>query len=146
MLTKPELILRGLLSERMKRHWLLTWHEDKEITPGVPDASYVMLAPGHETGWLELKADNPTSGRKPSFHVEPSQHQWIQFHLGRVPIHFLVAVHDQWFFIDGRYHAKLSDKPSVADLEQIAIASFPGIKMAENSYLFSVATQRTRDV
>lgn len=130
----------------MKRHWLLTWHEDKEITPGVPDASYVMLQPGHETGWLELKAGLPNSKGTVTFQVEPSQHQWIQFHLGRIPIHFLVAVDEQWFFIDGRHHSRLSQKATVADLEQIAIASFPGNKMAENSYLFSVATKRTRDV
>lgn len=112
----------------------------------MPDASYVMLQPGHETGWLELKADNPPPGRDPKFHVEPSQHQWISFHLGRIPIHFLVAVHDNWYIIEGKHHAKLSEKITVAALEGMAMASFPGIKMAENSYLFSIVTKRNRNV
>jgi len=164
MLTKPESMLRNHLKQRMRGLWLMTWHEDKEISPGVPDLSYVMLQPskngklaglgatptgmatGHETGWLELKAVFAPPPKTTEVHLklESSQHQWIGFHLGKIPIHFLVAIGETWYFIDAIHHQTLARKISISTLESLAIASFPGDRVAENSFLFSNATLRTR--
>lgn len=102
-----------------------------------------MTQPGHETGWLELKADI-TSGKEVKFRVEASQHQWIQLHLGRVPIHFLLGINNTLFFLDAKHHARLAHKIAITELTDIAIATFPGDRMAENSFLFSNATLRNR--
>ena len=127
----------------MHGRWLLTWHEDKEITPGVPDLSYVMLGPGHETGWVELKAEPP--GKSAKFKIESSQHQWMTPHVHRIPIHFLLAVGDEWFFVCACHHVRLTERITVEELTNIAVAKFPGDRVAENSFLFSNATKRITD-
>lgn len=123
----------------------MTWHEDREITPGVPDLSYVMLGPGHETGWMELKATEDV-GKPAKFKIEQSQHQWIQFHLGRVPIHFLIGWGPDCLFVHAKHHVRLSEPITLSQLSEISIARFPRNKMAENSFLFSVATTRMTNV
>lgn len=141
-LTKRELEQRHSLSRQMRGIWLLTWHEDKEITPGVPDLSYVMLSPGHETGWLELKVSKSTE--KVAIQIEPSQHQWIGFHKKRIPIHFLVEVGDLWYLVPGPFHKELTELKEIHELEELS-AVFPKDKMAENSFLFSNVTRRMRN-
>jgi hypothetical protein len=154
MPTKLELKLRRDLKSRMGGHWLLTWHEDKEISPGVPDASYVMLSsstipatkPGFETGWLELKAcEEPKGDASLNFQIEPSQHQWIGAHSGRVPIHFLVAVGEMWFFIHARHHQALAGKPKLSKLIEIADSMFPGRMVLQYKEIFAKATYRGRN-
>jgi hypothetical protein len=74
--------------------WLRTWHEDREISPGVPDLSYLM--PGNcETGWLELKTGN--------YVVKPAQIDWIKKHSNRCPVHILLEWKDFWHIIPGAY-------------------------------------------
>jgi len=99
--------------------WIRTWHEDKEISPGVPDLSYVMLGGTFETGWIELKAENESKWVK--FRIEPSQHQWIRNHHNLIPVHFLVAVGDDWYLIPGNCHEELAKKMSKLDLAEMAV-------------------------
>jgi hypothetical protein len=143
MRTNLETLLRRDLSTRMRSKWTLTWHEDREVSPGVLDVSYVMKEPGHETGWLELKAPIP-SNPGVLIKVEPSQHEWIDVHYGRVPLHFLVAVGSRWFFVDAKWHRRFATRITHDALDLISIASFEGKDIAENSYLFSNATRRNR--
>lgn len=84
----------------------MTWHEDREISPGVPDCSYVMKGGNHETGWLELKAvaDTETVRLK----VEPSQVRWIEAHCGICPVHVLIAVGHYWHLVDGKHIQELA--------------------------------------
>jgi hypothetical protein len=117
----PEGQLRDRVADALMGYWLLTWHEDKEINPGVPDISFVMLAPECETGWLELKAVHEAPTFK--FKVEPSQHQWIRAHCQRIPVCFLVAVGDNWYIVPGHYHARLIDRMGLQTLEKMAICS-----------------------
>jgi hypothetical protein len=123
----------------------MTWHEDREISPGVPDLSYVLLGDDCETGWLELKA-TLSPGKSVTFKIEPSQHRWIRMHLGRIPIHFLVAWGDQWYFIDAKHHERLALSITKAELAAIAIRSFREKSVAMNRDLFWLATYRGRNV
>jgi hypothetical protein len=83
--------------------WTFTWHEDREISPGVPDASYVMSGTGYETGWLELKATHMKEGPY-RFKVEPSQHRWIDAHCDKVPVDFLIASAEKVWLVPGFSH------------------------------------------
>ena len=66
----PESKLRRSVDSRMAGSWLFTWHEDREISPGVPDLHYVMKPTGeigdigteYRVGWLELKAIDTNGG------------------------------------------------------------------------------------
>jgi hypothetical protein len=123
----------------------MTWHEDREISPGVPDLSYVLLGNDCETGWLELKA-SLSSSKSTTFKIEPSQHQWIGAHVGKIPIHFLVAWGDQWYFIDAKHHERLALSITKTELAAIAIRSFHEKSVAMNRDLFWFATNRGRNV
>lgn len=112
---KTELALRHKLKAQMKGQWLLTWHEDRHINPGVPDASFVMKGAGlngkgHETGWMELKAihglDSVGMAR---FKVEPSQIEWVRNHGELIPCFFLVAAGDVWWLMDWTWHSSLAN-------------------------------------
>ena len=102
-----ELDFRRELSKAMRHLWVLTWHEDREINPGVPDISYVIPDCHHETGWLELKAIKPPLHDNYRFKIEPSQHRWIERHHMYVPVHFLLAAGDYVWFIAGKHHTQL---------------------------------------
>lgn len=140
----------------MRQILLITWHEDREINPGVPDVSYVPINDlgYHQTGWLELKAidwpeDPLILGRsipRAKFKIEPSQHQWIGRHLNRIPIHFLVAYGPRCFFVDAIHHRRLAEPTQVTELAQISVGTFLTRSLAENSSLFSNATLRTNNV
>lgn len=123
-----EFVLRDDLKKAMSGLWLMTWHEDREINPGVPDISYVMLGGNYETGWLELKAVTEmeiSRAGKVRFHVEPSQHQWISRHDQKIPIHFLCAVGERCFLLHGSAH-ELIDRPlRVDELHSAAIIMIP---------------------
>ena len=101
-----ELDLRHRLRDGMRGRWLLTWHEDGRVNPGVPDVSYVITDKvyniRHETGWLELKV-----AKEGTVQVEPAQHQWMRLHAGLVPAHFLIEHNDRWFLVDGVMSAHL---------------------------------------
>lgn len=122
---KAELALRRDLKTWMAGSWLLTWHEDKEINPGVPDLSYVMLDGSYETGWIELKAEYIKSlGDRFEVGIEPSQHQWIERHYPRIPVSILIGVNDLRYLIPGRHHAMFKEKVDTNLLDRLAIVQF----------------------
>lgn len=122
-----ELQLRADVYRELHEFWVMTWHEDREISPGVPDVSYVMrfhVNPGYETGWLELKAElEPKEGGTVKFKVRPSQHDWTERYLGLVPIHYLCALGTTWYLIDGVHHKKLAEPQSHESLRGLAVAT-----------------------
>lgn len=105
----------------MAGQWNMTWHEDREISPGVPDLSYVMRGGDYEMGWLELKAGK-------DFEVESSQHRWIQRHLGLIPIHFLVALGDYWVLVDGTRHLSLEPGMKLGPLMDLSDNVFQPVR------------------
>lgn len=96
---------------------LSTWHEDREINPGVPDVSFVVPDKKHETGWIELKACDADQG-KIKLQVEPSQHNWIRAHHEHVPIWFLVLVEPHVYLIGGHMHEFVDEIKTVEELER----------------------------
>jgi hypothetical protein len=89
-----------------------------------------MVGGGYETGWLELKAiefdPNRVNGEATivKADVEPSQIFWIESHYRHCPVHFLFAVGDCWFLIDGRWAQEIKKGVSIAELKRIAIKAF----------------------
>jgi len=140
--------LRHRLKNSMAGEWLLTWHENGGIQPGVPDLSYVLLSPGHETGWLELKATDDILGNKPKklFKLESHQHQWIDAHWYLIPVHILCAVEDIWYLIPGVHHESI-DEPLTA--ESLRSLSVIGFHYADCSQILTIAlksaTRRDRE-
>lgn len=124
--TAPEMRLRHGLQRAMEGRWLLTWHEDGAIGPGVPDASYVMNKimtdpqANYETGWLELKA-RFWPGKSFTIKVEQSQHQWIREHHERIPVHFLIQVVDTCYLVPGHFHQLFTESITLAGLEDMAL-------------------------
>jgi hypothetical protein len=97
----PETVLRRVVKNGMSGAWEMTWHEDRQVSPGTPDISYVMFD-NCETGWLELKALDGLERQPWTFKLEPSQPSWIERHAGRIPINLLVAVGTHCWLLDGR--------------------------------------------
>lgn len=123
----PEGQFRDYLDKVMKGAWIMTWHEDREINPGVPDVSYVMTCGEHETGWLELKAIHyDAKKQKHKFNLEASQHSWIQAHCERVPVHLLLCLGDYLvFLVDGSHHRRLGEALTIEELKSISTATIP---------------------
>lgn len=120
-----EMLFRAKLSKAMRNKWRLTWHEDREIGPGVPDLSYVMVAPGqHQTGWLELKAIKDPGENPFKFKIEPSQHEWFNDHAGLIPAHFLVEVGSRSYLVGGAMHEMLDEPMCITQLEKWSMVSF----------------------
>lgn len=137
----PEMELRHNLAKAMRGKWRLTWHEDREIGPGVPDLSYVILNPGrHQTGWIELKAIRDPGGSPFKLKIEPSQHNWMNDHMELVPVHFLVGVGANIYLIDGRYHPVLDDSLVEAHLQKWAINTFTKNTLDELGQTLSALT------
>lgn len=126
MTTKPELIFRGEVDRAMNGLWTMTWHEDREINPGVPDLSYVMNGSYYETGWIELKAIRyDPKAIQHKFTLEPSQHTWISKHCTKIPVHLLLALGDNvTFLVSGCHHKRLAGPIDLNTLEQISTAKF----------------------
>jgi hypothetical protein len=120
----PETVLRGDLAKQMKGHWEMTWHEDREVNPGVPDLSFVMFGGTYETGWLELKAIEYDPNKVAhKFTLEPSQHRWIQAHHDKIPVYLYMRLGDKCdFLISGKWHAQFLNKVTVPRLEGMATA------------------------
>lgn len=125
-LSKPETLWRHDLTRRMQGLWSMTWHEDRQVSPGVPDMHYSMgPMTTHRIGWLELKAKETPLSRSNHITVEPSQHQYIPKWLDRMPIHFLIRVRNTVFLIDGIHHDVVRSVSSDHDLMLISRAVFP---------------------
>lgn len=104
-----ESVFRREVAQVMEEHCLCTWHEDRIISPGVPDLHYVCKGlPGeYRVGWLELKAISKFIGAK-RVHVEPSQHQYARKWGPHMPIHFLVKVGKKVYLIPSNMSREIS--------------------------------------
>ena len=121
---KPaELRFRHWLGPKMADQWMMTWHEDRHISPGVPDLHYVMGI-GHRVGWLELKALDAGMINGYKIRVEPSQHQYIRRWLPFMSIHFLVRIKRHIYLIDGVEHVNLSAAVDENSLAAMSVCQF----------------------
>ena len=89
--THAEMVFRKEVDNVISEECLFTWHEDRIISPGVPDLHYVCKNGDFRVGWLELKAIHKFGDGK-RIHVEPSQHQYMRKWGAAMPIHFLIKV------------------------------------------------------
>lgn len=129
----PETKLRSYIIDPMKEHWMMTWHEDREITPGVPDLHYVMKGdPGEvfRVGWLELKAIDTRITKTQRIGVEPSQHQYLRRWVAHMPIHFMVRIQEQIYIVPGMWHRELSQACCEADMKLLSTINFPQQQLA----------------
>lgn len=121
-----ELAFRRDLKQIMDGKWLLTWHEDKGISPGVPDLHYIFPPDDdgeYELGWLELKASRLSPFK---IKVEPSQHQYIRRWLPHIHIHFLIRVQNYVYLVDAKEHDYLPGCRRASDM--MALSSY-GIRI-----------------
>ena len=122
----PELNFRHYIEPRMREEWMMTWHEDREISPGVPDLHYVMKGDvTFRVGWLELKAIDKPIGKTSYIGVEASQHQYIRKWKDHMPIHFLVRIETQVYLIPGAYSTHLALARCLADIKLLSLVEFP---------------------
>lgn len=124
----PETKLRDYIKPRMDEDWMMTWHEDREISPGVPDLHYVMKGSPEEkyrVGWLELKATDSRLTRSQRIGVEPSQHQYLRRWLPYMPIHFLVCVQTHIYVVPGEYSKELATASSDMEMKLLSVLDFP---------------------
>lgn len=129
---KPaELKFRHWLGPLMAPYWNMTWHEDKEISPGVPDLHYVMkdqigvgmhrnVVYPYRVGWLELKALEVSLNPTKRIEVQPSQHDYVRRFGSVMPIHFLVRIENNIILVDSKYHQELALAENLEDIEEIA--------------------------
>lgn len=130
----------------MRGIWTMTWHEDREINPGVPDVSYVMNGGNYETGWLELKAvkTGPNVAGEYKFKVEPSQHEWMKNHHNKIPVHFLLKTPNRIWLLPGEFHHALANPISTRALSSLSVAGmFPqNMRMVLYEYLRKYTDRR----
>lgn len=130
----PETKLRQYIEPRMRDQWMMTWHEDREITPGVPDLHYVMKgAPGekYRVGWLELKAIDTKMSKSNRIGVEPSQHQYIRRWDEHMPIHFLIRIQDRIYVVPGKYSPGISAAATLNDIIGLSDINFDQSQISE---------------
>lgn len=127
MTTASELKFRHIVRDAMEGRWMMTWHEDRHISPGVPDLHYVVLDDGldHRVGWLELKSISTELTAQHRIKVEPSQHQYIRRWRPVMPIHFLVRVKQNIYLLDGNHHGALSELSDENTLLSLSLADMP---------------------
>ncbi len=140
----PETVLRRTVKNNMSGTWEMTWHEDRLVSPGTPDISFVMLADDCETGWLELKAIAATD-KKWQFKLEPSQPTWIDRHFERIPVYLLVAVGRYCWLLEARKYRLLQRHVTEDILTKACLAHFDFSDMRRVlSYNLVEQTIRTR--
>ena len=115
---------------------MMTWHEDRQISPGVPDLHYVTLGQQGDSGrfrvgWLEVKALEKDISPKNKIGVEPSQHQYLRRWHPYMPIHFIVRVVDRVFVVPGKYHKEINGATCYADLAALSDHQFHQSLIAE---------------
>lgn len=120
-ITKPESRFRDFLSQLMKSYWRMSWHEDGDVSPGIPDLHYVMRGVPHRVGWLELKAVDGTYSPSNCFDIKATQHQYIRKWNEVMPIHFLVRVEDTIYLIHSEYHHQLAFAKNEHDIRVISM-------------------------
>ena len=110
-----ELKFRHYLGPAMIEQWMMTWHEDRHISPGVPDLHYV-IDTECRVGWLELKAIDTELTKSQRIKVEPSQHQYMRRWIPYMPIHFLIRVKRTVYLVDAKHHAALPEVHNAHDM------------------------------
>jgi hypothetical protein len=115
---KPEMDLRQRLADGMKGLWLLTWHEDGLVNPGVPDVSFVFRG-NFETGWLELKAER-YSGETVKFEIRADQISWIRNHRNYIPIRILAQWGEDYYLFDASCVEALNNRLTRAEIDRMA--------------------------
>lgn len=118
----PELRFRHQIV-RTPIEWNMTYHEDRTVSPGVPDLHYV-IDDTCRVGWLELKASFKALGKANRIKVEPSQHQYIRKWGKLMPIHFLIKIKDWIYLVPGAYHAELPNAVSEVDMKLLSVLDF----------------------
>lgn len=113
-----ELKFRHFLGPAMVGNWMMTWHEDRHISPGVPDLHYV-VDEDCRVGWLELKATDSELTKSNRIKVEPSQHQYMRRWLPYMPIHFLIRVKRTVYLVSGDHHATVPEIHNAHDMRLI---------------------------
>lgn len=143
---KPEQELRDFLNQAMRGYWHLTWHEDGQVNPGVPDVSFVFRG-NCETGWLELKAERYTGAEWVRFGIRADQITWIRTHRDYVPVFVLCQWGDFYYLFDGKHVEKLNTKLTRAELEEMMMdsGSRDGLRAMLIEHL-QQATDRFRNV
>ena len=135
-----EQIFRTFLGKTMNGLWMSTWHEDREISPGVPDLHYVMFDESgdqqYRVGWLELKAVNKKISKTANIKVEPSQHQYTRRWCPHMPIHFCVKVINTVYLIPGKYHRELAMATSEVEIAVLAETHFQSEDLATELPIF----------
>lgn len=130
----PETKLRSFIIHPMKEHWMMTWHEDREISPGVPDLHYVMKGePGEQfrVGWLELKAIDTRITKSQRIGVEASQHQYLRRWVPLMPIHFLVRIQTRIYVVPGMWARELSQACCDTDMKLLSSIDFDQSQLAD---------------
>jgi hypothetical protein len=123
-MSAAELKFRHFLKSAMTGEWEITWHEDRHISPGVPDLHYVMIdEAAHRVGWLELKAMDVELSEIYRVRVEASQHQYMRRWLPRMPIHFLIRIKRAIYLVDGKHHSALTEIHNAHDMRLICTAT-----------------------
>jgi hypothetical protein len=102
-MNKRELEFRRHLLDRMSGLWYPTIHVENHLSPGVPDLSFVLIAEGFETGWIELKSVVKSA----DVFVEASQHRWFERHCKFIPTCFLIEVSSTVYVVSGNRHTHL---------------------------------------
>ena len=123
---EAELNFRHLLAAKMKGRWLMSWHEDREISPGIPDLHYVMMDDfnDYRVGWLELKAVDEELSSKVKIKIEPSQHQYITRWGNHTPIYFLIQVGKFVHLVDSQWHKEIPGMVETSALCGISMCWF----------------------
>lgn len=130
----PETKLRQYIVAPMKEEWMMTWHEDREISPGVPDLHYVMKGlPGEQfrVGWLELKAIDTNITASQRIGIKSSQHQYLRRWCEHMPILFLVRIQNWMYVVPGAYHAELSMASCETDMVLLSLINFEQTQLQE---------------
>ena len=115
-----ELKFRHFLGPAMVGNWMMTWHEDRHISPGVPDLHYV-IDEDCRVGWLELKAMDSELSNSSRVKVEPSQHQYFRRWRPYMPIHFLIRVKRTIYLVDSEHHAALPEVHNAHDMKMLCV-------------------------
>jgi hypothetical protein len=130
----PETKLRQYIQYPMAEHWMMSWHEDREITPGMPDLHYVMKGPPDQkfrVGWLELKAIDTRITKSQRIGVEPSQHQYFRRWTPHMPIHFMVRIQTRIYIVPGAWARELSQACCDTDMKVLSLIDFEQSQLAE---------------
>lgn len=96
---KKELVFRRELLVGMGRYWMADINPENDLTPGIPDITYMLYHPNTETGFLELKVSSAAD--KLDVKLEPSQFLWFSKRSGKIPADFLVLVGEKMCLFPG---------------------------------------------